>query len=120
MQKVLIVLLWITLSAPLDFGAQSLFDAQQNIWTLTNGWIHAVFQFTPEGYFQASSLSDLHSGDRWIAAPERPMTPIRLQIGDDVFDAQRQYALVKHYTEPTVPGGLHQVIVLQDLKRTAQ
>ena len=120
MRKALIVCLWISLSAPVHFGAQSLFDAQQRTWVLTNGWVRTVLQLTPEGYFQAMSLSDLRSGDHWAASPTRPMTLIHLQIGNDLFDAQRQYDLVKHYTEAINPAGMRQVIVLQDLNRTAQ
>src|SRR5262245_11197452 len=120
MRRAFVIFLWITLAANVDFGAQSVFDPAQRTWVLNNGWIRSVFQLTQEGYFQAVSLSDLRSGDQWTASPARAMTPIRLQIGTDNFDAQTQYDLAEHYTQPISTGGLRQVIVLQDLNRTAQ
>ena len=46
------LLLSITLLAiPAFGGAQSNFDAEQNVWTLSNGWLRATFQLTPDGYF---------------------------------------------------------------------
>ena len=33
---------------------------------------------------------------------------------------KRQYTLIEHYTEATTPAGMRQVIVLEDLNRTAQ
>src|SRR5262245_42984497 len=119
MRRVLVVVLWMGFSVTAPFGAQSLFDAQQRTWSLNNGWIRTVFQLTPEGYFQTLSLTDLRTGDQWTTSPARPMTPIRMQAGNDIFDARTPYDLVEHSTQP-FSGGLRQVIVLQDLNRTAQ
>lgn len=114
------VLLWIALSAPLSFGAQSIFDPQQNTWTLTNGWVYAVFQLTPEGYFLAQGISDLNSGDRWTASANQPSTPVRLEAGSELYDAQRQYVLLGQSVQSETPSGVRQTIVLEDLKGIAQ
>ena len=110
-----VILLWMAVAAPLGFGAQSIFDPSQNIWTLSNGWISAVFQLTPDGYFLTRQISDLQSGDQWTPSPNRPTSPVRLQAGTDVFDAQRPFLLLDQYTQSVNPSGLRQYIVLQDL-----
>src|ERR1035441_11053908 len=74
----------ITLLAGLAFAqAQANFDAEQNTWILSNGWIRASFQLTPEGYFLTQQISDLQSGDQWAASPNRPTSPVRLQTDRD-------------------------------------
>src|SRR3954454_5169925 len=84
----------------LGFGSsQSDFDPDQNLWTMSNGSIRAVFQLTPEGYFVARQLSDIGSGDQWNALANLATSPIRLQIDDDVFDAQTQFTLVAQRVE---------------------
>src|SRR6266536_6029141 len=114
-------LLSITLLAGLAFGgAQSNFDAEQNIWTLSNGWIRATFQLTPDGNFLTRQISDLQSGDRWTAPSNRPTSPVRLQTDSDLFDAQTQFFLVAQYAESVNPGGVRQFIVLQDVKGRGQ
>jgi alpha-galactosidase len=120
MRRVLLTVLCISLSPSFHYGGQSLFDPQQNTWTLTNGWIRTVFQLTPEGYFRTLLLSDLRSGDQWHASPSDPMTPIRLQVGSDVFDAYRQYNLINHGAEVLGNNGIRQTIVLEDLSHTAE
>src|SRR5256885_1935286 len=113
--------LWIALWAPVaSFGAQSIFDPQSNTWTITNGSVYAVFQLTPDAHFLVKEVSELNSGDRWIASPTTASTPIRLQVGDQVFDAQTQYSLVSQSLQSGSPSGIRQSIVLQDLKGTAQ
>ena len=115
-----VILLWMAVAAPLGFGAQSIFDPSQNTWTLGNGWIRAVFQLTPDGYFLTRQISDLQSGDQWTPSPNRPTSPVRLQAGTDVFDAQRPFLLLDQYTQNVNPSGLRQYIVLQDLNSAAQ
>ncbi len=111
----------ITLLAGLAFGgAQSNFDPEQTTWTLSNGWIRASFQLTPDGYFLAQELFDLQSGDRWAPSPNRPTSPIRLQTDSDVFDAQTQFFLVAQSAGRIDPGGILQSIVLQDIQGRAQ
>src|SRR5450759_3726014 len=95
----------ITLLAGLAFGgAQSNFDADQNTWTLSNGWIRASFQLTPEGYFLTQQISDLRSGDQWAASPNRPTSPVCLQTDSDLFDAQTQFILVAQHAESVSLG----------------
>jgi hypothetical protein len=116
-----VILLWMAIAAPLGFGAQSVFDPSQNTWTLSNGWISAAFQLTPDGYFLTRQISDLQSGDQWTASPNRPTSPVRLQVGTDVFNAQRPFLLLDQYPQSiSNPSGVRQYIVLQDLISAAQ
>ena len=115
-----VILLWMALVAPLSFGAEAIFDPTQITWTLGNGWISAVFQFTPDGYFLTRQISDLQSGDQWTPSANRPTSPVRLQAGADVFDAQRQFVLLDQYSQPVNPSGVRQYVVLQDLNSAAQ
>ena len=85
-----------------------------------NGWISAVFQLSPDGHFLTQQISDLQSGDQWTTSPNRPTSPVRLQAGTDVFDAQRPFLLLDQYTQTVNPSGLRQYIVLQDLTSPAQ
>ncbi len=111
----------ITLLAGLAFGgAQSNFDTEQNIWTLSNGLIRASFQLTPEGSFLTQEISDLQSGDQWTASPNRPTSPVRLQTDNDLFDAETKFFLVAQYAQSINPGGVRQFIVLQDVKGRAR
>src|SRR5690348_15698889 len=113
------VWLWMWVCVPVLYAAQSNFDPDQNTWTLNNGWVNAVFQLTVDGHFVAQELDDLRSGDRWTAAINQPSALIRWQAGSEVFDAQRQYMLMGQSVQ-TLPTGVRQTIVLQDLKGTAQ
>jgi hypothetical protein len=115
-----VILLWMAVAVPLGFGAQSIFDPTQNTWTIGNGWISAVFQLSPDGHFLTQQISDLQSGDQWTTSPNRPTSPVRLQAGTDVFDAQRPFLLLDQYTQTVNPSGLRQYIVLQDLTSPAQ
>ncbi|MGA2271087.1 MAG: glycoside hydrolase family 36 protein [Bryobacteraceae bacterium] len=115
-----IIWLWMSLAAPLGFGAQSIFDPTQHIWTLSNGWIRAVFQLSPDGYFLTQQISDWQSGDQWMPSPNRPTSPVRLQAGAGVFDAQRPFLLLDQFTQNVDPSGVRQYIVLQDLNSAAQ
>ena len=115
------ILLSITLLAGSAFGgSQADFDHDQNLWTLSNGWIRAVFQLTPEGYFLTRQISDIQSGDQWNASPNRTTSPVRLQADNDVFDAQTRFLLNAQYAEPIYPGGIRQTVVLQDVRNRAQ
>jgi alpha-galactosidase len=107
-------------SASLSYAAQANYDAAQNLWTLSNGWIRALFQLTPDGLFLAQSITDLQSGDQWLASPNQPSAAVRLATANGTFDAQTQYALIDQYTQTTNPSGVRQFVVLQDLKSTAQ
>jgi hypothetical protein len=115
-----VVLLWMAVAAPLGFGAQSIFDPSQNTWTLSNGLIRAVFQLTPDGYFLTQQICDLQSGDQWMASPSRPTSPVRLQVGTDVFNAQRPFLLLDQYIQNVNPSGMRQYVLLQDLNSAAQ
>jgi hypothetical protein len=110
-----------TLLAGLAFGgAQANFDPEQNLWTMSNGWIRAIFQITPEGYFLTRQLADLQSGDQWNASANRTTSPVRLQADNDVFDASTRFLLIAEYAESILSGGVRQTIVLQDMKGRAQ
>jgi alpha-galactosidase len=103
----------VTFSAFIGSAAQSTFDPQQNSWTLTNGWISAQFALSPAGIFSVGWLADQQSGDVWMPRWGQITTPIRLQLGGDVYDESRQYTLFDHYTQ-SLPNGIRQMIVLQD------
>ncbi|SPE42930.1 Glycoside hydrolase, clan GH-D [Candidatus Sulfopaludibacter sp. SbA3] len=116
--KKAVLLLWMSLSFA-SFGAQSGFDANQNVWSLTNGVVEATFQLTADGHFVTQSIASLQSGDLWTAAPGQPSSLIHFQAGNDVFDAHRQYTLSDQYTQPINPSGVRQVIVLNDINGAA-
>ncbi len=115
------ILLGITLLAGLAYGGtQADFDAEQNLWTMSNGWVRAVFQLTPDGYFLTRQFADLQSGDQWNASGKRATSPVRLQADNDVFDASTQFLLIAEYPESILSGGVRQTVVLQDVKGRAQ
>jgi alpha-galactosidase len=101
-------------------GAQSNFEPEQNIWTLSNGSIRATFQLTADGYFLTRELADLQTPDRWVPSANRPTSVVRLQAGNDTFDAQTPFLLVSQNAESINPAGVRQSIVLQDLNGRAQ
>ena len=101
-------------------GAQSDFDPSQNIWNISNGWIRATFQLTADGNFLTQQIVDLQSTDRWVAATNRPTSPVRLQTDHAFFDAGTQFLLVAQYAQSISPGGIRQFIVLQDVQGRAQ
>ena len=110
-----ILLLWVSLGVPTVFGAQTAFDPGQRTWTLGNGWIQAVFQLTPEGFFRTQSIYDFTIGDRWTTSANQPSSPIHLVAGADTFDANRTFALADQYTQALdSPNGIRQYIVLDD------
>lgn len=116
-----ICLVCLSLSATLSsFGAQTSFDPVNNQWLLSSDTIVAGFQLTPGGRFVFTLLADLTTGDRWVPAQNTPSSPIRLQAGNDLFDAQRVFELASQRTEQLTPAGLRQYIVLNDVQGAAQ
>ena len=109
------VLIFVSLACSC-FGAQSNFDQATNTWTLTNGWIRAIFQLTPDGYFLTQQIEDLTSGDRWTTPWNQPTSPFRLQAGSEVFAAGRQFLLYGQSAISLPPSGVRQSIVLEDVK----
>ncbi len=114
------LLLLVSLAPRVCSGAQSSFDPQLQTWTINNDWIRATIALSASGIFTAQSLSDLRSGDVWKSPAANPSAPIRFQAGGEVYDAQRSYTLVDHYTQPTTTSGIRQYIILQDAQKTAQ
>jgi len=55
-----------------------------------------------------------------MPSPNRPTSPVRLEVGADVFDAQRPFLLLDQYIQTIDPSGLRQYIVLQDLNSAAR
>src|SRR3569832_1056396 len=108
------------LSFSASYGANSSFDPDQKTWTLSNGYIRASFQLTQEGLFQARAVTALQSGDQWYASAGQPMSLVRMDTTAGAFDAQTQYELVDQYSQKTTVPGIRQLIVLQDIKNTAQ
>src|SRR3954466_14873584 len=89
MRKVVLLLL-MSLPSLLAAGAQATFDPQLNIWTIGNDSLRATFQLTSAGLFNTRAISDLSTGDNWKSPSASPSTPIRLQIGNDIYDADRK------------------------------
>jgi hypothetical protein len=112
------MLLWVIFAASLGSAAQSTFDPRQNSWTLTNGWISAQFALSPAGTFSLRWITDQVSGDVWIAPSSQSSTPIRLQLGGEVYDESRVYTLSDQYSR-SLPNGIRQFIVLQDVNGSA-
>ena len=102
-------------------ASQANFDPAQQQWTLTNANIRAIFQLTPEGYFLTQEISDPQSGDRWTASANRPTSPVRLQVDNDIYDASTPFQLIGQSAQPiTTPvPGIRQSIILQDLANRA-
>src|SRR5579883_2304921 len=115
MRKAIQILIWVTFLAVICSAAQSTFDPQQNSWTLTNGWISAQFALSPAGTFSMRWLVDQQTGDGWMVPAGQVSTPIRLELGGDVYDESRQYTLADQYTQ-SLPNGIRQLVVLQDVK----
>src|SRR4051794_1541838 len=115
-----ITLLLVSLTAAVCSAAESSFDPQLNMWTITNNWIQATFSLSSAGSFAAESVRDLRSGDVWSAAPGATSPLIQLQTDAEVYDAQRTYALVDQYTQSTKVRGIRQFIVLEDVQKTAR
>ena len=114
-----IVLLLISFCLVSAHAAEAKYDSETNTWELNNGWIQATFQLS-EGRLTAQSLTDIRSGDVW-RPPENAAAPlIRMQAGQELYDAQRLYTVLDQFTEPTPRPGMRQSIVLRDLERTAQ
>ena len=117
MRKSIQMLLWVSFAASLGSAAQSTFDPQQNSWTLTNGWISAQVALSSSGTFSLRWLTDQVSGDVWTAPPGQASTPIRLQLGGQVYNESTPYTLSDQYTQ-SIPNGIRQLIVLQDANST--
>jgi hypothetical protein len=99
-------------------GVQSNFDAQANRWVISGNRSSVTLRLAEDGAFVAESLQDLESGDYWTASAQRP-GPIRLQAGNEVYDATRMYTLVDQYvTQLSSGAGVRQFIVLQDVQKT--
>ncbi len=111
------LVLWTALAAGNAFSAQSAYDPQQNAWTISNGSISAVFALSPAGLFGLQSIANLQTGDVWIAPSSRVSTPLRFQLGGEVYDESRQYTLADQYSQ-TLPNGIRQYIVLEDIEAT--
>ena len=105
------------LPGPVSAQFQFNFDNQQRIWTLSNGWIEAVFQLTPSDTFEFRSLRDLRSGETWQPPEQVRSSPIRLQVDDKLWDGQTPFRLVSQQARAIARRGYRQTITLGDLQR---
>jgi alpha-galactosidase len=105
--------------ATLFAGTRATYEAEKKTWTLSNDWISASFQLSPEGYFLTRELAGARSGDVWTASPNQPQSLVSLKTDADVFDAGTAYNLVRQFTE-SVGAGTRQTIVLRDLPGRAE
>src|SRR5215471_3326095 len=107
------------ISATLLAGTRASYEADKRLWNLSNDWISASFQLSPEGYFLTRQIAGIRSGDVWTASPNQPQSLVSLKTDTDVFDAGTAYNLVRQFTEP-VAQGTRQTIVLRDLPGRAE
>lgn len=107
---------WVLLLLPALGWAQFQFrfEAEQRLWTLSNGWLEAVFQLTPSASFQFLRLADLRSGDAWTASEGVASSPIRLQVDETLWDARTPLRLVSQAARAIPRGGYRQTIALRD------
>ncbi|MBM3747647.1 MAG: hypothetical protein FJW34_17820 [Acidobacteria bacterium] len=96
------------------------YDAEERIWTLSNGVLEAVFQHTPAQTFEFRSLSDLRTKDTWAPPDNIASSPIRLQVDGTLWDARTQWRLAAQTSRAIARGGYRQTIVLRDLLATGQ
>jgi alpha-galactosidase len=107
------------LSSTLFAGVRANYEPTQKLWILSNDWISASFQLTPEGYFLMRQIASARNGDTWTAPENRLASPVSLRTNTDVFDAGTAFELAGHFAEE-LPKGMRQTIVLRDLLGRAQ
>jgi alpha-galactosidase len=96
------------------------FDDSERRWTLTNGEVEAVFEHTPEGLFQFRRFTLLSTGDTWAAPEGVPVSPIRIETGESVYDASTTFHLVSRSAEEVPRFGYRETIVLEDTGGSAR
>lgn len=89
------------------------FDEEQRRWTLGNGVVEAVFEMTPEGYFQFRRLSAL-GGDTWAAPDGVAVSPLEIETDQGYYDGRTPFDLVGQWNEEIAREGRRQTIVLED------
>jgi hypothetical protein len=107
------------LSSVVAGAARSVYDSEQNTWTLENGLLQAKLQLR-DGRLTAQSIRDLRSGDVWNAPADAPANLIAMTAGRERYDDQRLYALVSQQSATAPSPGVRQTIVLQDLQQSAR
>lgn len=96
------------------------FNSDQLRWDLSNGVVHASFQMDAAGHFGLGEIDHLQSGVTWRAPDAAGSSPIRVRLGSTLYDANTSFKLIAQYAEASDANTSRQVIVLQDLKNTAQ
>ena len=96
------------------------YDAEQRVWTLSNGVVEAVFQLTPSQTFEFQRLADLRTKESWGPPDGVPSSPIRLQVDGTLWDARTPFRLVRQSAGAISRGGYRQTIALRDLLGVGQ
>ncbi len=99
---------------------QSSFDSERRLWTLTNSRVEARFELNPAGFFRFAGFKNLRSGSEWLPVMPGNSSPIRLQVGGILWDAQTPFQLVSHQWRMIGSDAGRQTIVLSDIQRTGE
>jgi alpha-galactosidase len=94
--------------------------ATSNRWDLSNGVIHAVFEFGADGRFLFKQIDHLQNGVTWKASEHQPSSPIRMRFDTTTYDAGTSFRLLDQHVETPNAKTSRQVIVLEDLQWTLQ
>jgi alpha-galactosidase len=90
------------------------FDEEQRRWTLSNGVVEAVFELTPEGYFQFRRFGGADGGNLWAAPDGVPVSPIEIETSEGYYDGRTPFQLAARWSEEIPREGRRETIVLED------
>jgi len=93
------------------------YAAGEQTWRLSNGVVEAVFDLSPEGYFEFRSFRHLHNGDEWKAPSSFRASPIQFRAGNTTYDAYTQFRLIRQSATAIPRRGYQQIIELEDAAR---
>ena len=94
------------------------YDTTQHRWDLSNGTVHAAFQLSSSGQIGLIEADNL-SGNVWSAPALAPSSPISFTFGSTVYSAATSFQLISQHVESPNASTQRQVIVLEDLNKTA-
>lgn len=121
-RRLILVLAAVLVSAPESAPSQFAFsyDPSAQQWDLSNGLIRSIFRVTPDSRFTLVELDDISSGQSWRAAEGEASSPISVRLGSMNYDAATLVRLVEQHVETPDANTQRQVILLEDLGRSAQ
>jgi alpha-galactosidase len=119
MRKFIIVLAGVLCVRASAAGFNFVYDSNQLRWDLSNDVIHAAFQLDSSGRFGLLEMDHLANGVTWKSPAHAPASPIRARLGATTYDSTTSYKLLSQSVESPDANTQRQVILLQDLKGTA-